>query len=135
MKCIIFCFTLVLISCSPLSNKQIAGKYISYCILYNQPSLQITLKKDSTFYYKRPLVNQEITGYWTTTKDTVFLKSEVFETSYVNSQSELSPKLKNTDLENRDAYLRKGKKLFAINKSGVDKECYLELTPSPHDHN
>lgn len=114
---------LLYVSCSVIKPIKIAGIYKSSCKLYGKPEIEVSLNLDSTFAYKRPYLEEEITGKWMVKKDTLILYSDKF----INrSTDELTPKYKYTELEGKDAYLVKGKKLLVVTKTGFSKNCYLQ---------
>jgi hypothetical protein len=114
---------LLFTSCSIVKPIKIAGIYNSSCKLYGKPDLEVKFNSDSTFVYKRPHLEENITGEWVIKRDTLMLYSDKFINQ---SKDELAPKYKYTELEGKDAYLVKGKKLLVITKTGFRKDCYLQ---------
>ncbi len=110
---IIFSF----VGCKTVSD----GNYNSSCMLYGKTELKLKINKDGTFAYNFLYNEETVYGKWTIKSDTLILNSSQF----LAKRDSLSPKIKNTDIENTDKYLIKRNKLFVINKSGLSKNCYL----------
>lgn len=122
IRYILFC-ALFCASCSVTHPNKIVGSYKSYCVLYGYPSLIAEFNIDSTFIYKKPYLD-EFSGTWTIKNDTLILYSNKFNTQLTDS-SKLTPKYNYTDLEGRDAFLIRGRKLFSITKNGYSRDCFL----------
>ncbi len=121
MKTKILFLTVLLYGCSPKFSS-VTGYYLSYCLLYGDPGVQLNLYQDSTFRYKFAQLDKIITGTWSLNRDTVILHSSSFDEKY---NKPLMPIRKNTNLVNVDMYIVKKGKLYEINKDGLSKRCYL----------
>ncbi|GAB4347145.1 MAG: hypothetical protein OHK0038_27160 [Flammeovirgaceae bacterium] len=101
------------------------GKYRDICVASGHKCrLEISLRNDSSFQYffaYHEISDEEIKGKWKINKDTLIL----FSNKFLEKREELSPIVKNTNIDSLDKYLIRGKKLYAINKEGVKKYCYL----------
>lgn len=112
---------LFFVGCSIIKPTKIVGTYKSTCVLYTEPKVVVTFNPDNSFVYNLPF-KEQATGSWYLNGDTLFLHSEKFQTT-----DQLAPSYKYTDLEGKkDAYVIKGEKLYAINKEGITKSCYLK---------
>ena len=108
----------LIVSCKPT----VYSLYKSKCYLYGESELILTLKEDKTFNYKFRYYDEIIYGNWLIKKDTLILKSDKFE----QILDSFTPKIKNTDIDNLDIYLIRGKKLLIVNKDGETNNCYLK---------
>lgn len=94
------------------------GVYDSRHILYGRVALRLALKKDATFKYYFVYSPIIVEGRWTVIADTLILTSPTFR-----EQDTTLYKIKNSNMFDRDIYVKKGKKLFlidsAINRSGI----------------
>lgn len=105
---------------------KIVGTYKSTCVLYGYPDLIVSFNFDSTFIYQMPYV-KKITGSWVVKGDTLILYSDKFPVHPPSESFPADEYNKYTNLYGKkDAYLVKGKKLYAINKEGLMKSCYLK---------
>ena len=145
MKSFLVIFLVLLCgACHVVRPSRLVGTYGSRCVVYDCVSdLIVQFNPDSTFVYYMYLVD-EIKGKWHICNDTVILYSNKFpppgrkfpdhldsvvlakildssDTTYLP----VGEYNKYTDLDNRDAFLIKGKKLYAINKLGMRKSCPL----------
>lgn len=144
-------FVCILFMSCRISSSQLIGKYRSNCSLYDAiPSLILNLKNDSSFSYKLALINEPITGKWLIKKDTIILDSKYFTEAYIQGLVEaqrtkviasndsflvnyftterirkMMPGFKYTYYPEKDIYLIRKKKLFAIDTSGVRVHCWL----------
>jgi len=91
--------------------------------LYNQTSLKLTLTELGDFQYFFAYTDEIIKGKWVLSNDTLILKSDKF----LIERGPLLPGIQNTDLIGVDKYFVKKDKLFAINKKGISKNCFLIL--------
>ena len=120
----ILVFLVVFSACTFRFDKT-ESTFSSTCILYGSPDLVITLYSNGRFEYKMPYV-EDINGSWTQIKDTLVLTSERFSAVNPSEAKPANIYNKYTDLEgDKDQFLIKGKKLYAINKNGVSKKCEL----------
>ncbi len=100
--------------------------YYSNCILYGKPEYKLIMKDSLNFEFISSF-NDSIKGRWKINKDTLilesnsFLKSDLFD---INKDSILK-NVKYTVYEKQEKYLIKKKRLFLINKNGIDENCYL----------
>ncbi len=118
---IVFCImTFLLISC----KTSLQNSYKSNYMLYGKPSTILNLNDDNSFQYFFRYNQNEIKGDWKRIKDTLILTSDIFN---IKNDTLLRPKVKESDFENVDKYLIKRKKLYLINKNGVDKKHFLYL--------
>jgi hypothetical protein len=127
---------LLLSGCSVLKQNIAQQTFHSTCFLYGNPDLEVSFFEDHSFVYKMPYVD-EITGSWEIRKDTVFLYSDKFVledpsllVDFLNDIPEgfRSPSEYNkyTNLEDYDAFLIRGRKLYPIMKEGITEPCYLQ---------
>jgi hypothetical protein len=118
----ILLFGLLSSSCAG-NNNRIFGTYKSICILHAYPAVTLNLKEDKTFIYHFPYVEEEITGEWATSGDTLVLQSKYFGQAY---QKPLSPSYKYTDIPGKDLFLIRRKKLFELSSTEeAKKNCHL----------
>lgn len=106
------------------STRVTSGTYQSICMIYDRlPRVTLILNEDKSFSYKFPYVDDKIEGTWNIRKDSLILTS-----SYFLKESEpLTSIRKYTDVPgDKDIYIIKSKKLYAVSVSGVKKECRLE---------
>lgn len=99
------------------------GVYKSTCEIYHVPQLILLLNDDKTFEYKRPYVDEKITGTWEVNeKKELILKSEMFA-----SKDEFNPDYKFTDSAGNDVYKISGKKLLVYDVNGEysKSKCHL----------
>lgn len=111
--------------CSIIKPPKVVGTYKSTCTLYGFPDLIVIFNSDSTFVYKMPYV-EEFTGTWVLERDRLILYSSKFSTQ---SPSESTPAYKYnkyTELEGKDVYLVRGKRLLVVTNAGFSKNCYLQ---------
>ena len=99
------------------------GVYKSICKVYHVPALILILNEDKTFEYKRPYVNEEISGTWEVNKkNELILKSKKF----IKKKSIYEPDYKFTKHKGSDVYKIKRNKLLiydTLNK--YTRKCYL----------
>jgi hypothetical protein len=112
----------ILCGCASSSIKH--GLYKSKCQLYDLSALKLNIKPDQTFQYYFASNDDTIIGTWQVKQDTLFLISNKF----LEKREPLTPKIKNSDLVNIDAYIIKGKVLKLINSVGVTDDCSLKLS-------
>lgn len=106
-------------SCSSFKS----GVYKSTCEIYHVPQLILLLNDDKIFEYKRPYIDEKITGTWEINeKKELILKSEMF-----TSKDEFKPDYKFTDNKGNDIYKIKGNKLlvYGVNGEFSKDKCYL----------
>lgn len=108
------------VGCKTISD----GNYKSSCLLYGKTELKLKINNDGTFEYNFVYNEETVFGKWSIVGDTLILNSNQF----LIERDSLSPKIKNTNIDNVDKYLIKRNKLVAINKSGLNKNCYLTKT-------
>ncbi len=119
MKTVFYLIFFTLASCSV--QKGLQGDFMSSCNLYNQTSLKLTLNENGEFQYHFAYNDEIVKGKWILSGDTLILNSDKF----LIKRDPISPKIQNTDLADVDKYLVKQNKLFVINKTGMDKNCFL----------
>jgi len=79
------------------------------------------MNNDKTFIYKFPYT-EDVQGTWEIANDSLILKSKDFASPVEPN----TPIRKYTDFADRDIYLIKGKRLFALSQlRGIINECYL----------
>ena len=118
---ILFCIlTFLLISC----KTSLQNSYKSNYMLYGKPSTILNLNDDNSFQYFFPYNQNEIKGNWERIKDTLILTSDLFN---IKNDTLLRPKVKESDFNYVDKYLIKRKKLYLVNKNGVNKNHFLTL--------
>lgn len=120
LSCVLLCS-----SCSVIRPVKIAGKYNSTCLLYGYPDLEVSINSNCTFIYKMPYV-EDIAGTWIARKDTLILYSDKFTNDPPSESAPAYKYNKYTDLEGKDAFIVKGRKLYPINQDGYTKGCYLQ---------
>jgi len=116
---IILTISFTAMSCSSFKP----GVYKSNCEVYHVPQLILLLNDDKTFEYKRPYVDEKITGTWeVNVKKKLILKSKMFA-----SKDEFSPDYKFTNNEGNDIYKINGNKLlvYGVNGEFNKSECHL----------
>lgn len=99
------------------------GVYKSTCEIYHVPELILLLNEDKTFEYKRPYVDEKITGTWEINENKdLILKSDMFK-----STDDIDPGYKYTNIEGNDIYKISGNKLFIYSANGEysSDKCYL----------
>jgi hypothetical protein len=111
--------TLLFVSCHSVKIQN--SNYDSICWLQTKKSVTLKIDNNNSFQYFFAYSDEEIKGKWIIKKDTLIL----FSPKFLEKKEELSPIVKNTNLDSLDKYLIRGKKLYAINKEGVKKHCYL----------
>jgi|SRR5690606_20451704 len=118
---LLLCFLVVLFSCKATSKIK-SGTYKSTCVLYDRlPRVTLVLNNDKTFTYKFPY-SDDVQGTWEIANDSLVLRSKDFPSTVEPN----TPIRKYTDFADKDVYLIKGKRLFALSQaSGVINECYL----------
>lgn len=102
---------------------KLPGTYESVCVINdNTPMLALHIRPDHVFSYRIAYVNDSIGGNWSVSKDTLILQS-----TYFKKQVEpLTPIRKYTDIPgDRDVYLIRGKRLYAVMRNGLRRNCYL----------
>ena len=100
--------------------------YESYCLLYGKPDLYLEILKDGQFNYIFRYAPMTVNGKWRVNKDTLILESHIFE----KKGDSIVQMVKNTNINGKDAYIVKGKKLYALDSNNnVIKKCYLTLSP------
>jgi hypothetical protein len=92
--------------------------------------LRIDFNSDGTFTHKN-LFAEKFSGTWEINKDTLILYSDKYMPQPPDSFLGIAPRYKHTELEGRDAYLIRGKKLFCVTKTGFTKDCYLFKVKKP----
>ena len=137
------------IGCS-VKPSQISGYYISNCQLTDgTPELKLTLKPDGTFSYILPLIDNEINGTYSIYKRRITLNSYCFTEKYMEQivneiRARIDPKdsvakkaltiktligmmpmMKYTTTLNKDVFLYKKGKLWAIDRNGLRPHCWL----------
>lgn len=114
-------FSIVIFSCSTTSEIK-SGTYKSTCVLYDRlPRVTLILNNDKTFTYKFPY-SEDVQGTWEIANDSLILRSKDFPSTVEPN----TPIRKYTDFADKDVYLIKGKRLFALSQaSGKINECHL----------
>lgn len=114
-------FVVALFSCKATSQIK-SGTYKSTCVLYDRlPRVTLVLNDDKTFTYKFPY-SDDVQGTWEIANDSLVLRSKDFPSTIEPN----TPIRKYTDFTEKDIYLIKGKRLFALSQAnGVINECYL----------
>jgi hypothetical protein len=103
------------------SSKIKISNYNSTCWLHTQTDVILKIYENDIFEYSFAYSDEKIIGNWSVKDDTLILFSDKF----LEKREDLSPIVKNTNFDGLDKYLIRGKKLYAINKEGVEKHCYL----------
>ena len=127
---ILYCVLLLCTGCSILRPNKIVGTYFSHCRPYGLPELRIDFNSDGTFTHKN-LFGEKFFVTWEVNKDTLILYSDKYMPQPPDSFLGIAPRYKHTELEGRDAYLIRGKKLFCVTKTGFTKDCYLFKVKKP----
>ncbi len=100
------------------------GVYTSVCEIYHKSALVLELNSDKTFEYKKPYIDEKVTGTWEQKKNVLILSSKYFE---LQSKKEIDSIYKFTEAKDNDIYQIKGNKLliYGENKKFV-KKCLLK---------
>ncbi|TAF68318.1 MAG: hypothetical protein EAZ55_00105, partial [Cytophagales bacterium] len=117
-RIILLVFTPIIItSCQTAKLRQ--GNYISTCLIYGKPEAELIIGTNNYFRYNFAYGSENIEGNWKILDNTLILYSDKFteerDTYYI---------IKYTNLDSLDKYLIRGKRLYVINKEGVQKYCY-----------
>lgn len=124
MKSLLYCILipLVCLSCTKIHTNRY---YESYCLLYAKPELYLEILKNGNFTYRFRYAPEIISGRWKMHKDTLILESPLFE----KKEDSIMQMVKNTSVNGKDAYIIKGKRLYALDSNNnLIEKCHLKLS-------
>lgn len=122
------------ISCK-VGERELIGVYFSECWLQGERELVLTLNSDGTFKYEKAYwqFDEEITGQWHTSSDTLILRSWFFTEEFLKKYStenhitkDLIPEAKYSDSKgDEDRYLIRRNRLIRFQMNEDSRKCYL----------
>ena len=116
---------LIILFCSSCAAKINTNRYYEgICILYGRPEIYLEVLKNGNFTYRFRYAPKTISGRWKVHKDTLILESPSF-----SLEKSVMQMVKNTNIDGKDAYIIKGKKLYALDSNNnLIKKCHLKLS-------
>ncbi|WP_375563379.1 RHS repeat-associated core domain-containing protein [Bernardetia sp. OM2101] len=119
-------YILIILVCFSCTRMRTDRYYSDLCLLYGEPSLYLKIFKNGNFTYRFIYAPKKISGKWKVHKDTLILESPLF---LLEKEEDIMQMVKNTSVHGRDAYIIKGKKLYALDSNNnLVTKCPLKLS-------